>query len=112
MTAGFLTLEYEFFFRNGNTEDDGNFEGLSFSDTVDWVRSMMNLGNWEIRTVPPAHRMPFFLSGLVAVFPVLGVGLHTAGICSRLSSNVYEDLNGLIRRLGEEVYWGVDLPNE
>ncbi|KAF5643131.1 transporter hol1 [Fusarium sp. NRRL 52700] len=112
MTAGFLTLEYELLLRNGKTEDDESFDGLSFSDTVDWVRSMMNLGDWEIRTVPPARRMPFVLSGLVAMVPLLGVGLHEAGICSALSSKVYEDLKGLIRRLGEEDDWGVDLPNE
>jgi len=112
LTAGYLTLEYERFLSNGQTEDNGSFDGVSFVDALDWVRSMMNLGDWEVRTVPPAHRMPFVLSGLVAMVPVLGVGLHEAGICSGLSSNVYDDLNGLMRRLGEEEDWGVDLPDE
>ncbi|KAH7179039.1 uncharacterized protein B0J16DRAFT_402390 [Fusarium flagelliforme] len=109
LVVGYFTLEHEMFLLDGRTWDDGNFDGVSFADASSWIRSMMNLRDWMVKPVLPASTM---LSGLKALFSGGDDGLHEAGISSGLSSNVYDDLNDLIRRLGEEDDWGVDLPDE
>ncbi|KAI6752517.1 hypothetical protein HG530_013886 [Fusarium avenaceum] len=96
-------------FMNGQSGGNTDFEGVSFADAAGWIRSMMDLGDFVVGTVPPASKMPFFLAGLASFVPVVGVLLHEVRISACLSSKVYEDLNGMIRRLEEEEDWGIDL---
>ncbi|GKU06857.1 unnamed protein product [Fusarium langsethiae] len=109
LMVGYLTLEYERCLLNGRRGDNENLDGVSFVDASKWIGdSMMNLGNWMVRTVPPAHRIPSLLSNLAAFIPLVGVGIHEVGTSAFLSSTTYERPNDLIRRLEEED-WGVDL---
>ncbi|KAL9565083.1 hypothetical protein ACKAV7_010728 [Fusarium commune] len=108
VTVGYLTLETQRHLPDAQEGDNPNFHGVSFEDTAKWIRSMMNLGDWMIRTVPPARRMPRLLADLSSFVPVLGVGLHEAGISTGLSSNAHEELTSLITRLEAED-WGIDL---
>lgn len=98
--AGYLTLECE---RCLPTLND-----VSFADASGWIRSMMDLSGWMVRTVPPAYKMPTLLALATTVVPFLGVNLHSAGTSGLFSSEVYENLNNLIKKLeGED--WGLDL---
>ncbi|KAH6951335.1 hypothetical protein DER45DRAFT_382209 [Fusarium avenaceum] len=109
LTVGYLTLEYDRCFMNGQSGGNTDFEGVSFADAAGWIRSMMDLGDFIVGTVPPASKMPVFLAGLASFVPVVGVLLYEVRISACLSSKVYEDLDGMIRRLEEEEDWGIDL---
>ncbi|KAI1059011.1 hypothetical protein LB507_004143 [Fusarium sp. FIESC RH6] len=109
LMVGYLTLEYEMFLLDGRTWDDGNFDGVSFADASGWITSMVNLRDWMAKLASPPSTI---LSGLQALFSGGDAGSHESRISSGLPLNVYEDLNGLVRRLIEEEEWGVDLPDE
>ncbi|KAF5693125.1 transporter hol1 [Fusarium denticulatum] len=82
-----------------------SFRGLSFEKTAKWIRSMMNSGDWMIRTVPPVT-VPQLLAFLSS--SVLGVDLHGAGDSAVLSSHVHKELTNLVARL-EAQDWGIEL---
>jgi hypothetical protein len=93
------------------TEGDGEivqYNGVRFSDICHHIRNMIDLGDWCIRTVPPADRMPGAISMLVAFVPILGVGLHSAGVTIFESSSLKEKFIDLVKRL-EQDEWGLDL---
>ncbi|KAF5577868.1 transporter hol1 [Fusarium pseudocircinatum] len=108
VTVGYLTLETQRHLPDAQEGGNPNFCGVSFEDAAEWIRSMMDLGDWMIRTVPPARRMPRLLADLATFVPVLGVGLHESGISTCLSPQVHKDLTNLITRLKAED-WGIDL---
>ncbi|RKK25519.1 hypothetical protein BFJ65_g3426 [Fusarium oxysporum f. sp. cepae] len=100
LMAGYLTLECERCLPTLNE--------VSFADASGWIRSMMDLSGWMVRTVPPAYKMPTLLALATTVVPVIGAGLHSAGTSGLFSSEVYDSLNNLIEKLeGED--WGLDL---
>ncbi|KAF5549063.1 transporter hol1 [Fusarium mexicanum] len=108
VTVGYLTLETQRHLPDAQEGGNPNFLGVSFEAAAEWIRSMMDLGDWMIRTVPPARRMPRLLADLAMFVPVLGVGLHESGISTGLSPHVHKDLTNLITRLKAED-WGIGL---
>jgi hypothetical protein len=108
LTVGFLTLESGRFLPDDQQAGNPDFHGVSFVDASRWVRSMIDLGDWMVRIVPPASRMAAILATLLSPVPLFGVALYTSGISACLSSTVSEELRGLIARLEAED-WGVDL---
>ncbi|KAK2477058.1 hypothetical protein H9L39_12282 [Fusarium oxysporum f. sp. albedinis] len=108
VTVEYLTLETQKHLPCAQEGYNPNFPGVSFEDTAKWIRSMINLGDWRIRAVPPARRRFQFLANLSFFVPFLGVGLHEVEYYSGLFSHVYEELTNLITRLEAED-WGMDL---
>lgn len=107
--AGYLTLESGRWLRPNHGEDSiPEFDGVSFSNVCHSVRSMMNLGDWMVTTLPPSERIPGVLATLSAFIPALGVGLHEAGIAGFLPANYNRRLVDLIANLEKED-WGIEL---
>lgn len=93
------------------TEGDGEtvqYNSVRFSDICHHIRNMIDLGDWCIRTVPPADRMPGPINMLAALVPVLGVDLHSAGVTMFGSSSLKDKFINVVKRL-EQDKWGLNL---
>ncbi|KAF5555919.1 transporter hol1 [Fusarium phyllophilum] len=106
LTVKYLTLETQKHLSGVQEGHNPNFHGISFNDTAKWIHSMINLGDWMVRTMPPVSTGPGLLAYLS--FSVLGVGLHEAEDSTGLSSHIHKRLTTLIDGLQDEE-WGLDL---
>ncbi|RDW70812.1 uncharacterized protein DSM5745_08323 [Aspergillus mulundensis] len=102
---GYLTLEKERWLCSGNTR---TFEGVSFANVRDCVRSMVNLENWAIGTITLPDRMSRLLAGRLETEQALDAALHIEGTSGLLSPDPIERLVDLMAEL-EMGGWGVGL---
>ncbi|KAI5460935.1 hypothetical protein BGZ63DRAFT_464929, partial [Mariannaea sp. PMI_226] len=106
---GYLKLECErWLVRDDFNGDKEDFFGISFISLGRAIRSMMDLEEWKVSTVPPSDKIPVPLAMLSALVPIVGVGLHNSGLHGRCSSNISRRLSELITEIERED-WGVDL---
>jgi len=109
LAFGYLKLESDRWLTRHDPEGDSlELLGVSFANVSTAVRSMVDLGDWKVRTVPPSDRMPEFLAMLTSLVPILGVGLHESGLHGGLEAGFNGRLWGLITEMEKED-WGIDL---
>lgn len=107
---GYLQLESDRWLTRQRPGSGGEeFQGVSFNNVSNCIRTMLDLSKWKISTVPTADRMPRPMAiMLTSLLPLVGTAVSTDGLHGRLSDRSRAVLKGLIAEIERED-WGVDL---
>ncbi|KAL1881752.1 hypothetical protein Plec18167_003351 [Paecilomyces lecythidis] len=97
---GYLTLESQRWLSDSGVKSTTwKFDGVTVSDICQAARSIINLGHWTVRTVPPAEHMPLRLQGFWAITHLGSAGLHISDMSASFSSAIKNELMELVDQL-------------